>query len=56
MSRSQGQKLLYQVRGLVVRNTHVKYESPTSDGLKVMTNVKVFVHATDADADTRAMT
>ena len=48
------------MKGLVIRNTHVKYESPTSYALKVMTNVKVFVHATDADsdayADTRAMT
>ena len=32
----------------------VKYESPTSYGIEVMANVKVFVHATDAD--TRAMT
>ena len=24
------------------RNTHVKYESPTSYGIKVMANVKVF--------------
>ena len=51
-SRSQGQKLWYHVKGLVIRYAHVKYESPTSYGLKVMTNVKVFVHATDADADT----
>ena len=50
-SRSQGKKLWYQLKGLVIRNTHVKYESPTSYALKVMTNVKVFVHATDADAD-----
>ena len=36
----------------------MKYECPTSYALKVMTNVKVFVHATDADVDvdTRAMT
>ena len=53
-SRSQGQKLWYHAKGLVLKNTHVKYESPTSYGLKVMTNVKVF--ATDVDADTRAMT
>ena len=36
----------------------MKYESPTSQALRVMTNVRVFVHATDADADAdaRAMT
>ena len=28
-SRSQGQKLWYHVKGLVIRNTHVKCESPT---------------------------
>ena len=27
-SRSLGQKLWYDVKGLVTRNTHVKYESP----------------------------
>ena len=27
------------------------YEIPTSCGFEVVTNVKVFVHATDADAD-----
>ena len=32
----------------------MKYESPTSQALRVMTNVKVFVHATDADADADA--
>ena len=41
-SRSQGKKLWSNVKGLVIRNTHVKYESPTSYGLKVMANVKVF--------------
>ena len=36
----------------------MQYESPTSSGLKVMANVKVFVYAANADAyaDTRAMT
>ena len=36
----------------------MKNESPISYDLKVMTNVKIFVHATnaDADADNRAMT
>ena len=32
----------------------MKYESSILNGLKVMTEVKVFVH--NADADTRAMT
>ena len=40
----------------------MQYESPITSGLKVMTKVKVFVHAAnadadaDVDADTRAMT
>ena len=57
-SRSRGQKLRNHVKGLVTRNTHVQYESPFSSGKKVMAKVKVFVHASnaDADADTRAMT
>ena len=57
-SRSQGQKLWYCAKGFVIRNTHVKYESRTSYGLKVITNVKVFIHTTDADTDmdTWAMT
>ena len=60
MSRSRGQKLWYHKKGLVTRNTHVQYESPTSSGNKVMAKVKVFVHAShadaDADTDDRAMT
>ena len=56
MSRSQGQKLLYHVKGIVTMNTHVQYESPITSGKKVMAKVKVFVHATDADADGRAVT
>ena len=39
---SQGQKLWYDVNGLVTRNIHVKYESPTSYDSLVMTKVKVF--------------
>ena len=31
-SRSLGQKLWYGVKGLVTRNTHVKYESPICNG------------------------
>ena len=34
----------------------MKYESSVFNGLKVMAKVKVFVHAADADADSRAMT
>ena len=34
----------------------MQYESPFTSGLKVMAKVKVFVHATDTDADGRAMT
>ena len=31
-SRSRGQKLRYQEKGLVTRNTHVQYESPITSG------------------------
>ena len=41
-SRSRGKKLWYHVKGLVTRNTHVRYESPISFSKKVMTKVKVF--------------
>ena len=34
----------------------MKYERSITSGLEVMATVKVFVHATDADADGRAMT
>ena len=46
------------MKGLVTRNTHVQYERSITSGLEVMAKVKVFVHATaaDADADGRAMT
>ena len=50
------------MKGLVTRNKHVQYESPISSDKKVMAKVKVFVHASNADADedadmdTRAMT
>ena len=36
--QAQGQILWYQVKGLVISNTQVKYESPTSYGIKVMAN------------------
>ena len=39
-SRSGGQKCWYQKKGLVIRNTHVKYESPITCHSKVMANVK----------------
>ena len=41
-SRSQGQKLWYCWKGLVIRITHAKYERLISKGKKVMANVKVF--------------
>ena len=41
-SRSLGQKLWNDVKGLVTRNAHVQYENPNSFGLKVMAKVKVF--------------
>ena len=44
------------MKGLFTRNVRVQYESPITSGLKVMANVKVFVHASHADADSRAMT
>ena len=43
---------MYHVKGLVTRNTHVHYESSISSGKKAMAKVKVFVHASNADADT----
>ena len=33
---------MYHVKDLVIRNTHVQYESPITSGLKVMAKVKVF--------------
>ena len=44
------------MKGIVIRNTHVQFESPITSGLKVMAKVKVFVHAIDAYAHGRAMT
>ena len=32
-------KVWYQLKGLVIRNTHVKYKGPTSNRLKVMIEV-----------------
>ena len=46
------------MKGVITRNTHVQYERSITSGLEVMAKVKVFVHATaaDANADGRAMT
>ena len=41
-SRSRGKKFWFQQKGLATRNTHVKYESPTSFGSKVMPKVEFF--------------
>ena len=41
-SRLHVQNLLYRRKGLVIMNTHAKYESPISKDKKVMTNLKVF--------------
>ena len=41
-SRSQNQKLLYQLEGLATSNKYGKYESIISYGKKVMANEKVF--------------
>ena len=51
-------RIMVPVKGLVIGNTHMKYESSIFNCLKVLAKVKVFVHATnaDADADTRAVT
>jgi hypothetical protein len=41
-SRSQGKKLWYQYKGLVIRNTHMKCECPITYHSKDMAKVKVF--------------
>ena len=41
-SRSQGKNLWYHVKDLVIRNTHMKYESPTFYGIKLWPMLKVF--------------
>jgi hypothetical protein len=40
--QGQGHKFWYQQKGLVLRNTHMKYESPIICHSKDMANVKVF--------------
>ena len=54
--QGQGQKLQYHVKGLVTRNTHVQYKSSITSAKKVMDKVKDFVHVSNANAGTRAMT
>ena len=41
-SRSLGQKFWHDWKGLIIRNVHMKYESSTSHGSKVMAKVKIF--------------
>ena len=41
-SRSLGQNFWLDWKGLITRKVHVKYESSTSNGSKVMAKVKVF--------------
>lgn len=43
-SRSGGQKLLYEKKGLATRNTHMQYERPITIHLKVVAKVKVFAY------------
>ena len=47
---------MYHVKGLVIRNTHMKYESSIFNGLKVKAKVKVFVYTANADARAMSMT
>ena len=42
-SRSQAKKLWYHVKVIVIRNTHVQYESPITSGLKIMAKCKAFL-------------
>ena len=44
------------MKGLDTMITHMKYESSIFYGVKVIDKVKVFVHATNADVDTRTVT
>ena len=41
-ARSHVQNLWFRWKGLVIRYTHAKYESPISYNKEVMVNVKVF--------------
>ena len=39
-AKSRAQNLWYHPKGVVIRNTHAKYESPTSEGKKVISKPK----------------
>ena len=41
------------MKGLAIRNTHVKYESPSTHQSKVMTKIKVLL--TDGQTDRRTV-
>jgi hypothetical protein len=41
-SKVRGSSSWYQMKGLVRRNTYVKYKSPNTDQSKVLTKVKVW--------------
>ena len=45
-SKSLGQNFGHQCKGLITRNAHVKYKSPTSIGSKVMAQFKVVGYMT----------
>ena len=51
-SRSQGQRSRSQMKGLVTRNLHVKYENPTTYGSRDRAKVKVFVTDRRTDGQT----
>ena len=46
-SRSQGQKQWYPLKGLITRNTHVKYQSSRTHCSKVISKVKVSERRTE---------
>ena len=48
-SKVKGSRSWYQMKGLTIRNTHVKYEIPSTYQSKVMTKVKVLL--TDGQTD-----
>jgi hypothetical protein len=45
----RGLRSWYQMKGLTISNTHVKYESPSTYQSKVITKVKVLL--TDGQSD-----
>jgi hypothetical protein len=42
-SKVRGSRSWYQLNGLAIRNTHLKYESPRTYQSKVLTKVKVLL-------------